>query len=337
MAPVKGLFDTQADLPAVIRGLPPEHAEGLTFHLPLEVQALEVAGADDEVIADRVERRLPGVFSSSLVDPPLFRWAESHYRGVGDQLVSTDADLRRKGFEEVVALGPGLAGRAFHPLIRFGYGALRGDPHEIARGLAYLRVRRQVLFAAPPRSITPDQVVMMPSAEELQGVSVFGQLDMVAGERAFFAGADADHRLPEVAELCTQAMALVRRAPESFIAVHAVTGLHGLVEVDRLLTGRSELSGVPDDPLLTAWWRAMADAIEACVMAVEATTSPTPQLAPVKHHDLEALVRAAIPSPEVHDLKLSVSLSRMVELGVADPAEALITGATKLAATAAGG
>jgi hypothetical protein len=334
---MKGLFDTQSDLSAVIRGLPPEHAEGLTFHLPLEVQALEVAGADEELIADRVERRLPGAFSSSLVDPPLFRWAESHYRGVGDRLVSADAEVRRRGFEEVVALGAGLAGGAFHPLIRFGYGALRGDPHEIARGLAYLRVRRQVLFAGPPRSITPEQVVMMPPATELQGVSVFGQLDMVAGERAFFAGVDADHRLPEVAELCTQAMALVRRAPNSFIAVHAVTGLHGLVEVDRLLTGRSEVGGVPDDPLLSAWWRAMTDAIEACAMAVEATTPPAPQFTAVEQHDLAALVTAAIASPEVHDLKLSVSLSRLVELGVANPAEALITGATKLAATAAGG
>src|SRR5665213_4292440 len=67
-----GLFDTESDLPAVVRGLPPEDREQLTFHLPLEVQALEVAGAPYELIVDRIEQRLPVAFAASLVDPPLF-------------------------------------------------------------------------------------------------------------------------------------------------------------------------------------------------------------------------------------------------------------------------
>jgi hypothetical protein len=329
---VKGLFDTQSDLAAVVRGLPPDHAHGLTFHLPLEVQALEVAGAGRDLIAQRVEQRLPAAFAASLIDPPLFRWAESHYRDVGEQLLSPDGEQRRRGFEQIVALGPGLAGGAFHPLIRFGYGALRSDPHEITRGLAYLRVRRQVLFAGPPRSITPSDVEM-PTPAELEGTSVFEQLDLVAGERAFFPCADADARLPDVAALCATAMGLVRRDPGSFIAIHTVTGLHALVEIDHLLTGRSELGGVPDDPLLEPWWRAMTDAIAACAVIEEATAPSEPVAAAVEHADLHSLVQASMGSDEVHDLKLSVSLSRLVELGVADERDALEVGAAKLAAT----
>jgi hypothetical protein len=329
---VKGLFDTQSDLAAVVRGLPPEHAERLTFHLPLEVQALEVAGASRDVIVQRVEQRLPPAFAASLVDPPLFRWAESHYRDVGERLASDDLGTRRQGFEHVVALGPGLAGGAFHPLIRLGYGALRSDPHEIARGLAYLRVRRQVLFGQPPHPIAPEEVEM-PTPAELEGTSVFDQLDLVAGERSFFAGGRADHRLPEVASLCATAMSLVRRDPGSFIAIHTVTGLHALVEVDHLLTGRSELGGVPDDPLLDAWWRAMTDAIAACAVIVRATPPSMPTRPLVEHRSLPALVKASIESCEVHDLKLSVALSRLVELGVAEEGDALAVGAAKLAAT----
>jgi hypothetical protein len=329
---VKGLFDTQSDLAAVVRGLPPDHAHGLTFHLPLEVQALDVAGASREVIGERVEQRLPAAFAASLIDPPLYRWAETHYGDLGEQLLSSDVDQRRRGFDQIVALGPGLAGGAFHPLIRFGYGALRQDPHEITRGLAYLRVRRQVLFAGAPRSIAPEDVEM-PTPAELDGTSVFEQLDLVAGERAFFPCAETDGRLPEVATLAATALGLVRRNPSSFIAIHTVTGLHAMVEVDHLLTGRSELGGVPDDPLLEVWWRAMTDAIAACAVIEEATAPAEPPPPSDEPADLDALVQASIGSDEVHDLKLSVSLRRLVELGVAERAEALTVGAAKLAAT----
>lgn len=327
---MKGLFDTKSDLAAFVRGLPPEHRERLTFHLPLEVQALEVAGADRDLIADRVERRLPAAFASSLVDPPMFRWAERHYGGVGEGLLAPGADDRRRAFEQILALGPGLAGGAFHPLIRFGYGALRRDAHEITRGLAYLRVRRQVLFARPVRTADPSELGM-PTPEELDGTSVFDQLDLVAGEQALL-GDGPEPPLPSVAELARTATELVLRDPGSFIAIHTVTGLHGLVEVDRLVTGRDDLAELPSDPLLSSWWRAMADAITACAVLVRPADGPSlpPSALP---HDLDALVARAVTSPEVHDLKISVSLRRLAALGVVPATRALEVGAAKLAAT----
>lgn len=328
---MKGLFDTQSDLAAFVRGLPPEHSERLTFHLPLEVQALEVARADRDVITERVERRLPAAFAASLVDPPMFRWAERHYGGVGEGLLARAADERRLAFEQILALGPGLAGGAFHPLIRFGYGALRRDAHEITRGLAYLRVRRQVLFARPVR-VADAADLGMPTPEELADTSVFDQLDLVAGERALL-GDGPEPPLPSVAGLAATATELVLRDPSSFIAVHTVTGLHGLVEVDHLVTGRDDLGDVPSDPLLSSWWRAMADAISACAVIVgraDALSFGSDELP----DDLDALVARAVSSPEVHDLKISVSLRRLAELGVVTSTRAREVAAAKLAAGA---
>lgn len=326
-----GLFGAGRDLADVVRELPPDHAHGLTFHLPLEVQALEYAGADPALIADRIDQRLPRAFADSLVDPPLYRWAEAHYREVGARLVSGAVEERRRGFERIVSLGPGLAGAAFHPIIRMAYGALRADGREMTRGLAYLRTRREVLFAGRPRAVTPGEVVM-PSAEDLEGISVFEQIDFVSGEPAFFAGPGEEGALPEVAALATKAMDLVRRDPNSFIAIHTVTGLHALAELAHHLSGRGELGGVPDDPLLEPWWQAMSNAIATSAIVVEAMPPSAPATI-TKHADLESLVGVAIGSPEVHDLKLSVALSRLVRLGITTERDALEVGATKLAAT----
>lgn len=328
---VKGLFDGYGDAPEVVRGLPPDHARGLTFHLPLELQALEFAGAPAELIADRVDQRLPEAFASSLVDPPLYRWSERHYEGAGERLASDDVDERRRAFEEIASLGPGLAGAAFHPIIRMAYGALRADAHEMTRGLAYLRTRRQVLFAGRPRRVDPAEVEM-PTPADLEGISVFEQIDFISGEPAFYSGAGEDAALPTVAELCSQAMGLVRRNPTSFIAIHAVTGLHALVEIANHLSPRHELGGVPDDPLLETWWQAMSNAVSASAV-MQRSTAAEPEYATGTFANLESLVETATTSPEVHDLKLSISLSRLVALGVTTEREAIALGARKLAAT----
>jgi hypothetical protein len=327
-----GLFDSRSDLAKIVRGLPPEIGGRLTFHLPLELQALEVAGAGDDVIAARIEQRLPEAFASALIDPPLYRWAEKSYASEGAALLSSNVDQRRAAFAEVASLGPGLAGAAFHALIRAGYGALRQDPHEISRGLAYLRVRRQVLFSRAPVTNSRFEV-SLPTPEEFGDTSVFDQLDLVAGERSLYRTDGPEPEIPAVEALCKVAFGLVERNPDSFIAIHTVTGLHALVELTALLTGREQLGGVPDDPLLVPWWRAMSNALTACVMLVEATPASEPSRPYVAYDGLEQLVDASIESCEVHDLKISVSLSRLVELGVASAKSALAVGSAKLAAT----
>ena len=326
-----GLFDSHADLGEVVRELPPEHRERLTFHLPLEVQALEVAGASVDEIRDRINRRLPTAFAASLVDPPLFRWAESHYQGVSTRLLDGDATVRKAAFAEVAALGPGLAGGAFHALIRIGYGALRRDPKEIARGLAYLRVRRQVLFNSEPTQSPTG--LSLPTPGELGGTSVFDQLDLVAGDRAMVEVGGPLRSLPSPTELCAKAMALVERDPSSFIAIHTVTSLHALAEIDHLITGRPTVADSSGDPVIGSWWRALWHAITACAVLVELGSRGSPTRPRLTFTGLEGLVAASVESCEVHDLKISVALSRLVELGVTSERSALVVGEEKLAAT----
>ena len=327
-----GLFDSNADLAKVVRGLPPELGERLTFHLPLETQALEVAGASDGEITARIEQRLPAAFGASLIDPPLFRWAESHYHDEGIGLLSSNLDERRRAFSEVASLGPGLAGAAFHALIRTGYGALRQDPHEISRGLAYLRTRRQVLFASAPNTSQREKI-NLPTLEELANSTVFDQLDLVAGERALFLPDGPPTPLPSIEELVQSAFGLVLHDPGSFIAVHTVTGLHALVELDRQVTGRSDLSGIPTDPLLVPWWSAMANAITESSVLVHLGSPSAPSRPKLTFAGMEELVKASIDSCEVHDLKISVALSRLVSLKIATESEALTVGSAKLSAT----
>ena len=135
---------TPLPLHAIVE-LPPETSGALTFHLPLEIFALEEAGAGPEVIQARTAAGLAEAYRSGLVDPPFYRWAVEHHRPAAAALLSASADDRLAAFASVRTLGEGLVGAAFHGLIRTGYGALRRDADEIARGLAYLRTRRQVL------------------------------------------------------------------------------------------------------------------------------------------------------------------------------------------------
>ncbi len=329
---MSGLFDSNADLAKVVRGLPPELGNELTFHLPLEIQALEVAGADSHVILDRIAQRLPVAFSAALVDPPFYRWAEEHYRDEAEALLSDDPERRLRAFGEVASLGAGLAGAAFHALIRTGFGALRHDAHELARGLAYLRTRRQVLFSGPIGDRAPE-LIDLPSSLELNGSSVFSRLNLVAGERGLFIPDEPIQSPPPIEELVAIAFDLVRRDPGSFISVHTVTGLHGLVELDHLLTGRRDLTGVPTEPLLLPWWRAMAQAITASAVLIDAEHAAPPSRPVDSFATLEQMTHASIESCEAHDVKISVALSRLVEFGLTTPAEAITVGTAKLAAT----
>jgi hypothetical protein len=326
-----GLFSERGDAAAVVRALPPEHRDRLTFHLPLELQALEVAGASRDEIGDRIDRRLPEAFAASLVDPPLYRRSVADHLDLAGALAGEDLERRRAAFAGLVPLGAGLAGGAFHALIRLGYGSLRHDPLEIAHGLAYLRTRRQVLFGTPVREAGAAEI-SWPGSDELSNVSVFDQLDFVAGAPALTPiGAEVPARHP--AELFGIAKGLVTRSPSSFIAVHTVTGLHALCEVDHLLTGRSDLSELPGDELLDSWWLAMQRAIAACALVIGACESDPPTRPRPELSNLEGLVRLSIDSCEVHDLKISVALSRLCALRVATESEALLVGEEKLAAT----
>jgi hypothetical protein len=330
--PANGLSDAE------IFDLSPETAAGLTFHLPMELVALRDAGAPSETIEQRKHERLHDAQAEGLTDPPMYRWAVRRYADTARRLLSGNNDAAA---EEIEPLAEGLAGAAFHGLIRLGYGAWQRDETEIARGLAYLRTRRQVLASPPSTSsslgFTDDNGLAirsdLPGPGERDGVTVFDLLNLAAGT-GLYATPDA-HVANTPRALALAAMALVRRNPSSFVAVHAATGFHALCEVELLLSGVAPSPNEAPTRTTTAWWSAYAIALRACTLLVE---SGAPDALPGYDDgygvvtDIESLVAASIQSADTHDVKLAVALRRLVHFGLLTDAEATEVGIIRLAA-----
>lgn len=310
--------------------LPPETSGALTFHLPLEVFALQAAGAAPDVIDARISARLADAYHDGLVDPPLYRWAVDHYRPFATRLLDAAPAARADAIRSILPLGDGLVGAAFHGMIRLGYGAMRRDAEEIARGLAYLRTRRQVLHG-PGAQAGTDQLpsVAMPSPAELEGSTVFDQLSLAAGAGGHDELTDPARPLFPAAALAARAAELIRHDAGSFVSVHSMTGLHGLAEFHTLVIGSPPGADL-DGTVLAPWWRAYSIGLQACTIVVSATTVVgRTECAPV-FTDTEALVAAAVASGDTHSVKLVVAMRRLAEFGVLDEPTMWELGAIKL-------
>ncbi len=321
-----------------IEELPPETTGALTFHLPLEVAALELAGAPPEVIEARITARLAEAYVVGLVDPPFYRWAVEHYRGPARRLSSEDAPTRAAALSAIEPLAAGLAGAAFHGLIRLGYGLWRERPGEVARGLAYLRCRRQVLVRpgrirrTEPTDYDTPLRRSLPTAEELVGSTVFDQMNLAAGtsEAGELLAGDAPLT---IATMVAAATGLLRRNPSSFVAVHTVTGLQALCELQQAVEGSLEPHRPIRDLDLRQWWGAYGVALgtAGALVAILEPETVAELRQPVRTRD--QLVTAAVHSGETHDVKVVVALGRLCELGALAPHVELELGRIKLAAT----
>ena len=316
-----------------IEELPPELTGALTFHLPLELAALELAGADPALRRARAERRLAEAYRVGLVDPPLYRWAVGHYRPVADRLIDDDPAVRRSALPDIESLAEGLAGAAFHGLIRLGYGLWRRRPAEVARGLAYLRSRRQVLATGSGPAGGPTGRPPLPEGDDLAGLTVFDLMNLAAGSEDREALRPGGTGPMTAARLCSAATGLVARNPSSFVSVHTVTGLHGLYELHRATAGALDAHGALDDTPLAPWWQAYTTASMVAAVVVH-RSAPEAVPAPVARADTPAaLLAAAVASGETHDVKLVLALTRLAEAGLVSEEDLLRIGAVKLAAT----
>jgi hypothetical protein len=335
-----------------IGALPPEMTGGLTFHLPMELVALRDAGASDTECAVLRNERLREAWAVGLIDPPMYRWAVERYRETAAELLSNDHSTATRALHDIEPLAEGLAGAAFHGLIRLGYGLWQRNTDEVARGLAYLRTRRQVLGSPPAASpggtagtagtaataepagqatshatghATAQTLSDLPSEAEQAGVTVFDLLNIAAGSSNGNVAHESDTGSPaSQRRLVTHAVALVHRNPQSFVAVHALTGVHALCELQQ----------IAGDHVLKTWWEAYAVAQRACSILVQTTAPDTPvaydsRYGPIRN--VGELVVASIQSGETHDVKLAVALRRLMSFGLLTEAEAVQTGTTRIA------
>jgi len=312
-----------ADLERIYE-LPPECAGSLTFHLPLQLQALRVAGQTPDVMRELAQQELDAAFAAGLVDPPFYRWAVEHHRPIADALLGSDEGARAHAWRAIEPLGEGLAGAAFHGLIRAAYGFMLGDRSEIARGLAYMRCRRQVLFSQTAVAQDAPARVAWPEMPELRA-TIFDQLNLVAGRPGVISNDDRFAPIPDKCELVAAAVAQIRRAPDSFVAIHAVTGLHALVEIDRRCDAASKST-------LDAWWRSYLLAQRVIVSILDQTRGDAEAdrtNAVVSERDL---IELAVASREAHAIKITVSLLRLAELELLDAQTALLEAARAVSA-----
>lgn len=322
-----------------IEELPPELTGALTFHLPLELAALELAGADPAVIAARTRRRLAEAYAEGLVDPPLYRWAVDHYRSAAEGLLHDDPQVRRAAFGAVRPLGDGLAGAAFHGLIRLGYGLWRRRAPEVARGLAYLRCRRQVLVAGDDRGQgdavgdQPGGPAPLPGADELDGLTVFDLMNIAAGCEDRAALRPWGQQPLTVHRLAAAALSLAARNPSSFVAVHTVTGLHGLSELHRCVDGLDDVHAPVSNGPLACWWDAYATALGTAHAVLASFPREGLPAGTARLDSSERMLAAAVASGETHDVKLVLALQRLASLGVVSVEDAMRVGMVKLAAT----
>lgn len=293
-----------------VSDLPPELDGGVTFHLPMELGALAWAGADPEIVADRTKSRLQEAFRVGMVDPPFYRWALDEYSDIASAIADGNVGSVANAIDP---LGAGLAGAAFHGLIRFGYGAMNRDAIEINRGLAYMRARRQLMMPATVFG----QRGSMPPPDELAGRTVFDVLGI-----ANTVGSFDPEDVRALDEMLQVALGLVHQCPRSFVAIHAVTSFHALVEVQHALDPDHDLFVRSAAPL-PSWWEAYETGLAACSLAVGCEVAPSvpDELAPATNR--ADAVADALASNDTHSLKLTLSLFRLVEFGFIDDATAL--------------
>jgi hypothetical protein len=136
-----------------------------------------------------------------------------------------------------------------------------------------------------------------------------------------------------VARLLATSLGLVARNPSSFVSVHTVTGLHGLVELHLATAGPFGLHQPLDETPLAPWWRAYATAVGVASVVVH-RSGPEGVPAPLAPSATPAeLLTAAVASGETHDVKLVLALCRLADNGLLTETDVLRVGAAKLAAT----
>jgi hypothetical protein len=142
--------------------LPPEYRDQLSNHLPMALHALHMLGADGARLQDFHkryaqrfgDRRAPAPVPAS--PPAVTDWTRlvGQPDAYASLRASFDAALRAEGRDAVLRsalplLVNGVAGAAFHGLIRTGHAIEVGHPGELAGALAYWAWRWMPLAPVP--------------------------------------------------------------------------------------------------------------------------------------------------------------------------------------------
>ena len=195
--------------------------------------------------------------------------------------------MRCAAFSEVVPLGEGLAGAAFHGLIRLGYGVgsetrarSPGGWRTCARGVRCWRHR-----ARRGAGTRPGVAEAMPEASDRAGVTVFDLLNLVAGTgvpgRSVGVSGPANPVVRDAPNRWTRPLSLRRLSRRAEIRRPSSPSMRSpgctrWSRSTRLVGGAPPSVGLGSNRVLVSWWTAMAVAVRACsVLMAQRRPKPT--------------------------------------------------------------
>ena len=225
--------------------LPPEYRGGLSNHLPMALQALQSLGAGAErmqafhaTYSQRFERRKALPLAEPAADWRLLR-------GQGDErthasLVATfEQAIAREGESVVLRrllpdLLQGVAGAAFHGVIRTAHAVQSGHRGELARALAYWAWRWQDLTLPDPVGVPltfedwSERLVNESSPERFAAPSISRRMALATASPVYLSLGAA---LAPQADLlqCLAGLALGTYLKSgNFTVLHMITGLRAV-------------------------------------------------------------------------------------------------------------
>ena len=239
---------TLTTLQAECRGDSVEFPPFLANHLPMILVALDRLGATDERASEfaRCYRASNGLRPVPLSQTEVI--AANWMASLGDR--TQEGALRAFFGQEVARLGgratirtylphlaPGIAGSAFHPLMRLAYAVMADDETEIGIALAYwsatyLPLDRGGLAAG----VTPDPAEVLRRAARLPGLAdaepesdlLWHNMRAVAQVAAFAGVADWLIIRADTLDRMASASLALFAGTMSFEGLHALTGCHWL-------------------------------------------------------------------------------------------------------------
>jgi hypothetical protein len=282
------------------RRFAPLYANRLANHLPMALVALDRLGAPAATMqsfAARYARRLkPVADEEGVTDPADQLGAGTHYLPVARHFLDR---IARSGAPAVLrewlpVLLPGLAGSAFHCMIRLAYALDAGDEHEIALALAYWVTDH----AALPLTMQATEASLDEIAGRMAGAVqghvfqpgiIIDRMQEIARTAAVAGGPTQPVAPPQLRDVARFALAAYL-AREDFTLLHTVTGCHAM----RLVLPYA------DDVQLAV--RYLWQAVLAAYLTVDAAGAPgVPHGAALDADDIAARART---STDDHVIKL---------------------------------
>jgi len=293
----------------------------LANHAPMVHTAMHRLGASPERIGEWYEHYRV-VKQLQPIPPSVAPITEADWRDhLGDRTREADyrdfmlGEVARLGRAEAIrrylpALIPGIGASATHPLMRIAYGLLANDDEEIGTAIGYWATTYL------PLAFDPDQ-----APETADPLAVLARIGTIGGIHDYDEGFHLLwHHMRKVASLpdfppiwgmlaidetTLEKMAAVAlnlyAATMDFAALHIVTGLHWC----RIL-----MPWLDDaEPLLRYYWQAIATLVPYVGFPTPLSAAEMAAMRALPAPSWDAIKRAAVASPDEHDISLTFSAS----------------------------